>query len=345
MEDVKNNKKRKRLILIFSLIIALLLCAVCVLGVFTVKLSRMNMYSKNIVLGNNYFLADYSSDDIDGDVLPEIPIGVNAEYTYAEYDPLENDFYSQLYMMYYNGVLSDSQLVDIEAYARENGVAAAVAYANELIGEYLFAAEEYGCMLDVPYISQKNILPNGCEVVSAVMLLRFYGYDADPVDFSDNYLDKGEITVKWGVRRGPNPKQQYAGDPKSEKGGWGCFAPVIIKALNKYLADEKAFAKNLTGATLEEIAQQYIAQGVPVAVWCTQNMEEIDSLYQWQSYDKSETFLYPVHEHCVVLVGFDGEFYYFNDPLSDEQTVKYEKATASKSFNSLGRQAVAVIKE
>ncbi len=197
--------------------------------------------------------------------------------------------------------------------------------------------------IDVPHISQVGILPNGCETVSAVMLLAYSGYNVYPVDFADKYLEKGEVYIKWGCRYGPDPKVAYAGDPKSEKGGWGCFAPVIAKALNKYL-DGEMFAKNLSGSSLEQLVQQYIVNDIPVAIWVTQGIEEIDKLYQWQSYDKSETFLYPVREHCVVLTGFDEEYYYFNDPLSEtDETVKYEKSAVSDCFNSMGRQAVAII--
>ena len=29
---------------------------------------------------------------------------------------------------------------------------------------------------------------------------------------------------------GPDPKKFYAGNPDAGKGGWGCYAPVIVKA-------------------------------------------------------------------------------------------------------------------
>ena len=52
---------------------------------------------------------------------------------------------------------------------------------------------------------------------------------------------------------------------KSEKGGWGCFAPVIIKALNKYL-DNRMFAKNLTGLTLADANRLAVNSGFNIKI-------------------------------------------------------------------------------
>lgn len=334
-------------------IIAVLLTATIMLGITSgilgynvFRLSRRNAFSKNISLNNNYFLSypdesekgqDVSEDNadfIEGEVVQELP-------------PSEQDamfIIGQVEDMFLNGILDEITYESIMKKANESVSLVEVAkYANELMGEIWFEVHSFAHDIDVPHISQLGILPNGCEAVSAVMLLHHNGYETDPVAFVDNYLAKDEVYIKWGCRYGPDPKEAYAGDPKSEKGGWGCFAPVIVKALNKYL-DGEMFAKNLSGSSLEQIVQQYIVNDVPVAIWVTQGMEEIDKLYQWQSYDKSETFLYPVREHCMVLTGFDDQYYYFNDPLSDtDETVKYEKSAVSDCFNSMGRQAVAII--
>lgn len=340
MEKTERKKSSKQR-LIFLITTAVLLIIIFIMGVGLIKFSRINRYSKNITLGNNYFMNSY--DDFSDDELQKSDTIEEIQGNYAaEIISHEDAAIHQFYEMYECGFIDDYTLNQILEEADMHGIEDAVKFANQLFGMDVFSHNSYGYMINVPYISQVGILPNGCEAVSAVMLLRYNGYTIDPVDFADNYLDKGEVYIKWGCRYGPNPKQQYAGDPKSEKGGWGCFSPVIIKALNKYL-NGKMFAKNLTGLPIEEIVQQYIPENIPVAIWCTQGMQEIDRLYQWQSYDKSETFLYPVHQHCMVLMGFDSEYYYFNDPLSDEQQVKYKKSDVAASFNSMGRQAVALI--
>lgn len=378
MEKTENRKKleikKLRPAFIFFVIIVLLIAIIGVMGYSLLKASRMNLYSKNVLLGNNYFLINYAKNN-DNKINTEMDQfeGINEAFSLvysfeSNYSPEEyipnweemdfntkldvlfsymppsqsvNSFISQIEDLHNSDMFDESFFDEILSLALYDGVQFAAQYANDMMGEELFTSDVYAYKIDVPYISQVGILPNGCESVSAVMLLRYSGYDIDPLDFVDNYLEKDEVYIKWGVRYGPNPKDKYAGDPKSEKGGWGCFAPVIHKALNKYLGG-KAFAKNLTGLSLEELAEQYITKNIPVAIWCTQNMEEIKNLYQWQSYDKSETFLYPVHEHCVVLTGFDDKYYYFNDPLDENRQVRYEKDIVSASYESMGRQAVAI---
>ena len=342
-------KRKNRIIAV--LLVATLMFGIssAVLGYNVFLLSRRNRFSKNISLNNNYFLnyQDYeeneapeylndgSSDEgqVEGEIIQELPPSEqNAMFIIGQVED-----------MYLNGILDRLTYEAIMNKAQEDVPLVEVAkYANELMDEIWFEVSAFEYKIEVPHISQVGILPNCCEAVSAAMLLHHNGYEVDPVAFVDNYLEKGEVYIKWGCRYGPDPKEAYAGDPKSEKGGWGCFAPVIAKAMNKYLDGEK-LAKNLSGSSLEQLVQQYIVNDIPVAIWVTQGMEEIDKLYQWQSYDKSETFIYPVREHCMVLTGFDENYYYFNDPLSETgNQVRYEKSIVNACYNSMGKQAVAV---
>ena len=58
-------------------------------------------------------------------------------------------------------------------------------------------------IIDAPYIYQNVDYPNGCESVSAVMALRYFGIDMTVDDFIDNYLDMGDAPVVGGI--GPDP--------------------------------------------------------------------------------------------------------------------------------------------
>ena len=46
--------------------------------------------------------------------------------------------------------------------------------------------------LPVPLILQNPELPNGCEITSLCMLLRYLGFDADKCLLADNYLPRTE---------------------------------------------------------------------------------------------------------------------------------------------------------
>lgn len=129
----------------------------------------------------------------------------------------------------------------------------------------------------------------------------------------DQYLECEPVEIRWGCRYGPNPREAYAGDPHSEKKGWGCFAPVIQKALAE-AAGKEYTAQNLTGMSLPSLTLYALIMQTPVAVWTTVDMKEVDKICQWQSADGEESFLYPANQHCMVLVGMDMENYYFRDP-------------------------------
>lgn len=56
--------------------------------------------------------------------------------------------------------------------------------------------------LNVPYIRQDLEFPTGCEVVSATMLLHFYGFDITVDEYIDNYLEISDFayvmpTEQW----------------------------------------------------------------------------------------------------------------------------------------------------
>lgn len=197
--------------------------------------------------------------------------------------------------------------------------------------------------LNVPHLSQIDYnLPNGCEATAATMLLQYWGVDIDPTQFVDDYLPCEQTSIRWGCRYGPNPKQFYAGDPRSENNGWGCFAPVIVTALNRCLPSGY-IAKNVSGMSLASLQEQYLAHNIPVAVWVTVDMEEVDKIIQWQSNDGEESFLYPANEHCMVFTGCENDKYLFADPLKEEQTTAYASQDAVRAYNEMGMQAVVIV--
>ena len=374
MKEEKEKKPREKkgcsrvAVTIVSLMLAVMTGVSGILGYNLLKAYRMNRYSKNIWLDNTYFLmsreeedtsladgenssnpnvahsVSQPSDEVDSEFTgkPDIYTFSNNNYSEEALTPYADQM---LYKLYATGEISDDEFSYFYNVYKSRGLSDAARYINELVGYEAINISYFSKKLNVPYVSQEGILPNGCEAVSAVMLLKDKGYDVDPVDFVDKYLDCGKVFVRWGCRYGPDPKKQYAGDPKSEKGGWGCFAPVIVDSLSKYMTDKKFYACNLTGTSIASLATDYVAEGTPVAVWCTIGMQEINELYQWQSYDKKQTYLYPVRQHCMVLIGYDSQYYYFLDPYNSNGEVKYPKEQVEYCYNSMGKQAVAILKK
>lgn len=198
--------------------------------------------------------------------------------------------------------------------------------------------------IEVPFIKQNPDYPNGCESVSAVMLLQSYGIDITVEEFVNNYLKKNVIYSKDGDRYGPDPRSTYAGDPTSETMGFGIFEPGIKLAVEKVL-DSKVKEKvnyNVYGSDTKEPLAYWVANKLPIVIWATTNYEPVNEMWTWRSYDKKYTYTYPKNSHTIVVTGVDENYYYVNDPLQDKGNIKVEKKKLEESFDSLGRQVVGI---
>ncbi|MBR6807179.1 MAG: C39 family peptidase [Clostridia bacterium] len=352
-------------------ILSLLLVLVLIAAVFIiVKLNRNNMFSKSILLDNNYFM-DYSffenKEESENEEQKDVYVDGMVVREYIEYNSdgdavIISTYVDRELKEYIDGIMSrlDNlyggylESIVIRNKIENNLYSIYETYGINQTGDE--AAETYllkqhdltlslvtgKVKLDIPYISQEGEFPNGCEAVSAVMLLQNLGFDIDPGEFIDEYLKCEETYIKWGCRYGPNPKKAYVGDPRDEDGGFGCFAPVIVNALNEYLPSEYT-AFNTTGMSLNSLKSNFLDRGIPVAVWVTVEMEEIDKILQWQSYDKKETYLYPANEHCMVLIGYTDDTYIFADPYNSNGIVEYSESETVLAFNSLGMQSVVIV--
>ena len=192
--------------------------------------------------------------------------------------------------------------------------------------------------LEANRLAQLPDYPNGCEAVSAVMLLNYYGVDISIEEYINNYLPREEVYEKDGIRYGPDPSQVYAGDPKDPYRGWGTFAPVIFNSIQNVLKSQTGLAViDLSSTSLENLIFE-----LPVVIWTTIDYEEATEIYEWQSYDGAKTYTYPKNAHAVLVVGVDKDNFYINDPLKPESTVQVPKETLEKSYNSMGRQAIGI---
>lgn len=191
----------------------------------------------------------------------------------------------------------------------------------------------------VPVIPQKPDYPTGCETVSAVMALRYWGEDVDVDQFIDEFLPKSAYFYnKNGVYCGPSPYEYFIGDPRSEN-AFGCMAPVIEKALVNYFGSGERVV-NTTGTSLAALCDTYVSQNVPVLVWVTIAMIDTYKTASWQL-DDGTTFEWPANEHCMVLIGYDEENYYFNDPYSGKR-ISYPKSLCEKRYSQLGMQSIVI---
>lgn len=193
---------------------------------------------------------------------------------------------------------------------------------------------------NVPVIAQMPSYPTGCESVSAVMALRFAGEHVSVDEFIDNHLEKSSnFYFSNGKKYGPNPWEHFIGNPRS-KASYGCMAPVIERALKSYLGNEERVL-NTTGMTLDELCREYIDNGIPVMVWTSINMIDTYPSNTWTLAD-GKTYTWTANEHCMVLIGYDEQNYYFNDPYKGKQ-VKFGKLLSQKRSETFERQSLIVL--
>ncbi|NTU88797.1 MAG: C39 family peptidase [Actinobacteria bacterium] len=196
-------------------------------------------------------------------------------------------------------------------------------------------------LIDVPYVSESYEYPTACESMGAVMLLQYYGIDITLDSFVENHLPIAYLDEIDGRLYAPHPNQAFIGDPQSES-GFGCYAPVIIDAFRDIVPSDTYVIQNETGASLPDVVDRYVARGTPVLVWATIYMIPSTEGPSWYVSGTDEIYTWLYNEHCLVLVGYDESYYYFNDPYYDSGIMAYEKALAEKRYDELGRQAVAV---
>ena len=206
------------------------------------------------------------------------------------------------------------------------------------------AEESNGFLLDVPYLSQEGEYPTACEIVSAVMVLSYYGYDVSVDDFIDDYLPQADIFVdtETGLLTSTSPTQAFIGDPRSS-GGYGCYAPVIVSALNNAVGNT-ALAMDTTNTDIDTLVDNYVKRNIPVLLWASINLAPTSVGDSWILEDTGEWFTWTAGEHCMVLVGADQNYYYFNDPYDNNGVVGYPRTLVEKRHAAQHSMALGVLK-
>ena len=79
-------------------------------------------------------------------------------------------------------------------------------------------------------------------------------------------------------------------------------------------------------------------------MWATVGMVPNERCSYWFT-PTQKRIAYNNKLHCVLLVGYDENYYYFNDPLADmgsQKYVGYPRASVERAYELLGKQAVVI---
>lgn len=197
--------------------------------------------------------------------------------------------------------------------------------------------EKKSYMLNVPLIKQNPELRYGCEVTSLAMVLQYAGIHVDKIelykkikkDTDPIVKNKGNI-LEWG-----DPDDGFVGDMTGKTPGYAVFDKPMEDLVNEYLPDR---AINLTNHSFSALEKQ-VANGYPIVVWTTGDYRLPD---RWESWNhKGKRIKTPLDLHATVLVGFNENYVFLNDPLSGKKNVKVNKQRFIQSWKALKSRAVS----
>jgi len=81
-----------------------------------------------------------------------------------------------------------------------------------------------------------------------------------------------------------------------------------------------------------------------IIVWDTINMQPSYEGRTWTLISTNdEAFTWIVKEHCLLLVSYNKDNYYFNGPYNNNGLVSYDKEIAELRYKELGSQSLAIL--
>ncbi len=204
--------------------------------------------------------------------------------------------------------------------------------------EVVIPPKKESTMLNVVLIKQNPELRYGCEVTSLAMMLQYAGVQTDKMDLFQLIKKDTDPLVKsprGDILRWGNPADGFVGDMTGRKAGYAVFDLPMISLINQKLPGR---AVNLTNLPFDRLLE-HVSAGYPVVVWTTGDYRLPDRWEGW--YHGNQYIKTPLDLHAVVLVGYDTNFVYLNDPLSGRKQVRVGKEQFISSWKALQSRAVS----
>lgn len=185
--------------------------------------------------------------------------------------------------------------------------------------------------------------PTGCESVSTVMLLNYYGINIS-VDEFITYLPCSPLIKSDGQWYGYSPNNNFIGSPY-DSDSFGCYSNVIASTINNIVKDKQLsiYSVDISSLTTNEIISRYIMNGHPVLYWSTIDLKPSFYGPSWKLLDyNNKDFTWISNEHCLVLVGADENGLWFNDPWNNNGIVLHPKPLVEQRHKEMLSMALAI---
>lgn len=194
--------------------------------------------------------------------------------------------------------------------------------------------------LAVPAISQFPELVRGCEVTALSMFLSYYtGSNIDKMALADQLRrDVTPQTTDLGMISFGDMHKGFVGSlTVNSEPGLGVYIEPLYDLSKNYVEG----LYNISGSSFDQVLN-FVGNGRPVLVITPSNYNLVHSsqIQQWITTSGYMEVTYK--EHSVLIVGYDAEWVYFNDPDSgrlNKQNIEAFKA----GWENQGSQALVVI--
>ncbi|MBT2640261.1 MULTISPECIES: C39 family peptidase [unclassified Bacillus (in: firmicutes)] len=208
---------------------------------------------------------------------------------------------------------------------------------KKIFGDF-FSTEEKEMIEGVPHISQLPELQRGCEVTSLTMLLQYEGIAADKMNLAEQ-IHKIPFRDTSYVRS--NPYDGFVGDIYTfSKSGYGVYHRPVAKLAENYLPGK---VKDITGQSVNSV-YELIDTGSPVWVITNSSFAPLpeSEFTVWETNTGNVKITYK--EHSVLIVGYDEEYIYINDPLASEGYKAVPRTPFENAWVQMGSQAIGIEK-
>nr|WP_257391879.1 C39 family peptidase [Mesobacillus jeotgali] len=190
----------------------------------------------------------------------------------------------------------------------------------------------------VPHISQLPELQRGCEVTSLSMLLHYQGTAVDKMTLASE-IHKIPFRDENYVRG--NPYDGFVGDIYTfSKSGYGVYHGPVASLAETYLPGK---IMDITGQSFDAILK-LINSGSPVWVIINSTFAPLpeSEFTTWKTNTGNVKITY--REHSVVIVGYDKNYIYVNDPLAAEGYKPVHRKAFEQAWIQMGSQAIGIEK-
>ncbi|MFP4697364.1 MAG: C39 family peptidase [Eubacteriales bacterium] len=211
-----------------------------------------------------------------------------------------------------------------------------------IINEQSLTNNNKNIISGVPVIPQYPELPRGCEVVSLIMLLNFYGIEANKMQLADELIrDDVPYTITDNMISYGDMHKGFVGDMHNiNNPGIGAYHEPVQALMETYI--DKDNIHNLTGTELEDL-YYYLDKNIPIWINVANNYNEVPEnlIHHWLTPNGIMEISYT--EHAVVIVGYNENYIYYNDPskaIMDRKPISEFK----NAYDQYGKQALIIIK-